>query len=76
MSAAFTMKSLRVISNNGYFRYRNRPWTGFVFLYSAENLFMKYVAPPCANPAPVGGGGALRYLGITCTEISLQIAYR
>jgi hypothetical protein len=23
------------------------------------------IAPPCANPAPIGGGGALRCLGIT-----------
>ena len=25
------------------------------------------IIPPCASPAPIGGGGALRCLCITCT---------
>jgi hypothetical protein len=33
---------------------------------SVRNLFSNYYRPPCASPAPIGGGGALRCLRITC----------
>jgi hypothetical protein len=36
-----------------------------IFFYSGKILFSSDDLPPCTNPAPIGGGGALRCLGIT-----------